>query len=352
MARLNHDFETDSGRDDNRRQWSASRIWGVGEDPLTWWSFTLLKLGGFRLRVHTLLVPVWVGIELLAWLPRSNAGPLHIFSAIGSLLLIAIIRELGRGLFARWLGEGTDSVVLWPLGGLNSVAGPYSPRPLLAESGGLLVNLALLPALAATAIAVGLPAGSLLINPAAISPGVQAETVIQAIVWWAYFINLLMLVLNACVPMVPLDTGRLLSAWLRKNKPESMEAAVRVGFVSAGVLFVVSIALGQSQLLGVAVLGAAATWLELRRYQFMAAQQDDFYVPVVDEDDHPRTPVRPPVRERAMTSHPAATRGGPVVTNAGALDAVLEKISREGLANLTEAEKAVLARETERRRRG
>jgi hypothetical protein len=86
------------------------------------------------------------------------------------------------------------------------------------------------------------------------------------------------------------------------------------------------------------VLGAVATLMERRRHQFI--ETDDIQLePLVNthEESGPRVPV---LRKPA-----------PPPSNAE-LDAVLEKISKQGMDSLTNVEREVLAKETERRRRG
>jgi len=335
MARLNHDIEHDSGQGGGRRPWTLGRLFGAGEDPLTWWSFPLMRLGGLRIRVHTLLVPVWLGIEMLSWLPQNKLGPIHVFSGLGALLVLALLHEIGRGLLARWLGDGGDCVVLWPLGGLNPVSRRGATHPMVAESGGLVVNILLVPVLALVALGLQMDRSALVFNPLNPMSVLQNDlgTVEKVIVWWAYYMNLIMLGVNLLVPMLPLDSGRILQAYLRGSSNTPVETGARIGFVAAGVLFLFSVTLGQGHLMGVAVLGGVATLMDLRRHQFLLGD---------GEPDLPQThePEEPPVRKAPQ----------PVPNTE--LDEVLAKISREGMENLTAGEREVLARETERRRRG
>jgi hypothetical protein len=334
MARLNHDIEPNSGQGGGRRPWTLGRVFGAGEDPLTWWSFPLVRLGGLRVRVHTLLVPVWLGIEMLSWLPQNKLGPIHVFSAICTLLVLAVLHEVGRGLFARWLGDGGDCVVLWPLGGLNSVARRGATNPLAAESGGLVTNILLMPVLALVALGLQVDRSALLFNPLNIRPVLETlGSFEKVVVWWAFYMNLVMLGINLLVPMLPLDAGRLLQAYLRGSSNTPVETGARIGFVAAGVLFLIAVTLGQGHLMGVAVLGGVATLMELRRHQFLLIDAEPESMPVQE-------PEEPPARRLAPQSQNTE------------LDAVLEKISREGMDGLTTAEREVLARETERRRRG
>jgi hypothetical protein len=336
MARLNHDTEPESPRGGSHRPWALARVFGAGEDPITWWSFPLLKVGGLRVRVHTVLVPVWLGMELLAWLPQDRLGPIHVFSALAMLLTLALLHELWRGLFARWLGDGGDAVVLWPLGGLNSVARRGATNPVAAESGGLIVNILMVPILAVVALSVQIARKDLLFNPLAINTTIANLTdTAKVVVWWAYFMNLVMLVLNV-VPMLPMDAGRMMHAWLRRNSAAPAEVGARIGFVAAAVLFLFGIVQSQTHVMGIALLGAISTYIEFRRREFLQ---------VVELDDALLEPVHVHHEEGHHVHRPA-----PPPPNAE-LDAVLEKISRQGMNSLSSTEREVLSRETERRRR-
>lgn len=335
MARLNHDIEPNSGQGGGRRPWTFGRVLGGGEDPLTWWSFPLMRLGGLRIRVHTLLVPVWLGIEMLSWLPQNKLGPIHVFSGLGALLILALLHEIGRGLFARWLGDGGDCVVVWPLGGLNAVARRGATHPIAAESGGLVTNILLFPILALVAMGLQVQQSALVFNPLNPMPVLQNDLGApeQVIIWWAYYMNAVMLGVNLLVPMLPLDAGRLLQAYLRGSSNTPVESGARIGFVAAGVLFLVAVTLNQAHLMGVAVLGGIATFMELRRHQFLLMEDDLDPMPLQEPEEPPARKVPQPVPNTE-------------------LDAVLEKISRQGMESLTAGEREVLARETERRRRG
>ena len=100
------------------------------------------------------------------------------------------------------------------------------------------------------------------------------------------------------------------------------------------MLPVIAVTVGAGHLMGVAVLGGVATFLDLRRHQFLLVDTEADSMPIHEPEDPP------PVRKAPQP-----------VPNAE-LDVVLEKISREGMGSLTEDEREVLARETERRRRG
>jgi hypothetical protein len=348
MARVNHDIEPDSaggnGQDDRRPR--RVRSFFRGEDPLEF-AFPLMRIAGLRVRVHWVLM-LYVGCELVAWFPKDRIGIQHMSALVGTLLALAVVREVGRGLFPRWMGSRVDHVTVWPAGGLNSVASPDMPHPVLAEMGGLLVGLALAPLLALGAVASGMPPASLLLNPFA--PGLFLTT--SSVEWTplhliacaAYYTNFVLLGLNLLLPMFPMDAGRMLAAVFRVRGAfyASGERAGRFGMFTSVALFIAAAMFDQNRLMALAACGFLATLAEFRRAQYLTTREL--------EESEPEE-VAAPVRAAPAPGRRAESKSGQGAKD-GDLDKVLEKISREGLSSLTPPEREVLSRETERRRRG
>jgi Zn-dependent protease len=302
-----------------------------------------LRIGGLVGRIHWIVL-LYLTCELVAWLPERKPGVMQAGALVGSLLVLAFARELGRGLLARRLGSTIDHVTVWPLGGLNSVVTPRTRHPIAAESGGLLIGAILLPVLALAAMAAGCSSADLLLNPyapLAVLNNPQAPlTPLRVILWSAYFMNAVLLAANL-LPMFPMDAGRILAAQFRHEDPTltADERVARVSFFMSVALFVFAAALSQPRIMGIAVCGFVATLIELRRAQFAAAFDQGLF-------------TRPAPR-RVHARHKEQVAVIEVVAMSSAdLDRVLAKISREGMASLTVSERDVLAHETERRRRG
>lgn len=301
-----------------RRPPSAS---GFGEDPMTW-GVTVLRLGALRLRVHVLML-LWIGAELIAWIPRDAIGLAHVACATGSLVILTVAREITRLALARSLGSEADASVVWPLGGVEAAATPGTRLGPLAEFGGLLANLVLVPALGACVIATGLGTDFLLPDP--LSPRAHAgglRSVWQMAAWWTYYANVVLLLANALIPLPSLDAGRLLRVFLdRRHGPNAAGVAFKAACVATGGLFVLGAAASETRLMAVALFGLLGAAIERRRAEPLSL------------------PPAPPAPDVPAASAPT-------------LDDVLGKVSAAGLESLTEAEREVLAKETERRRRG
>lgn len=347
MAAVNNphtepEFDHDSG---SRGPAGRGRpTFGLREDPLTWsFPIPLLRLLSLRIRVHA-IVPIWAGAEMVASLPQGNMGSLHKACVVISLLLVSLVREGLRGCLARRLGSDVDHVTIWPVGGLTPVVRPGTTRPILAEAGGLAASLALVPVLGGAALLAGASPSMLYelnpLAPSATATALRSGWLIAA--WWAYYANLLILAVNL-LPMFPLDGGRILQAWLRERSGRramggalaASEIATKAGLFIALLLFVLAATAQQTRLIALAAFCALATWMEYRRGEFVARPEVADPATAIERQSPPASGVTPSGRAGGLE-----------------LDAVLSKISREGLQSLNQAERGVLARETERRRRG
>ncbi len=256
-----------------------------GEDPLRW-GVPLFRFGGISVGIHAIVI-LWIGAEMVAWLPRGNLGLIHAASLVLGLLATSMMREVARALLARWLGaragsEGLDGgkersdvleAMVWPLGGLTSAAPLGVRRTIAAELGGIGAGLLLVLPAAAMVILAGAPVTTLLFDP--MSPRVTAAELrspAQVLAWWFYYANAIVLALNLLLPMLPFDLGRIAMAVTRRKSGMAAASAVvlRVGLVTALALLVVAGTLDQTRMIAVAAVGALATWLEHRRLAFMA----------------------------------------------------------------------------------
>src|SRR5262245_26569057 len=239
MARV-HDIEHDSAGEGQGRSGGTARGTSRDRDAFSV-SIPLMQLGGLRVRMHW-IVPLYAACELAAALPHGGTRFRCVGSLVGSLIVLVLVREIGRGLLARRLGSGVPGVTMWPLGGLNTMATPSVGRPAACEAGGLLTSLVLAPVLAGAALAAGLDARTLFefdpLAPGLVLARIDASPWATAL-WSAYYANAVVLVLNL-LPMCPMDMGRILAARMR-GRPQANERAARVGMSVALALLVVSV---------------------------------------------------------------------------------------------------------------
>lgn len=340
-----HPSQTDSG---SRQPWRRGRssgspsFWRPVDDPLAWCFpgdfLGLARLIGCRLRWHV-IVPLWVGVETVTALVSDSMGLPHVGAMLGWFILLAMVREVARIWFARLLGSEQDTILLWPLGGITPGAMPGVRRELQSELGGVALNIVLVPVLGLGMVLSGLPKEMLYFNVLyLLHPGTPATipgTAPQLIAWWGYYANWVLLAANLLIPVFPFDAARLLRLAVtgRLGHTRATLLTTRVAMFVACAMFIYGAADDQARMMAVAAFGAAASWIEFRRAEFITRAPDERRGVTPPDAD-----LEPPVTPLAGTHMPD-------------LDEILGKISRDGIGTLTPLEREILAAETDRRRK-
>src|SRR6266567_6195880 len=119
-------------------------------DPFSW-SFPIGRIFGITVRVHILLIVVFLGLYLrfaIGKTPQGNAYPtgygLDMLVILGLFFISVLLHEFGH-CYGAHLAEGeAQEVLLWPLGGLAFVDVPHTPKAnFIATAMGPAVNLLL-----------------------------------------------------------------------------------------------------------------------------------------------------------------------------------------------------------------
>ncbi len=340
------------------------RFLAGGEDP-TMWSVPLYRIGRLEVRAHW----VWiVGLVLGAILtvPLNKVGPVHELTAIGWGIALVLLREHFRHLVAGPDGAGNTVAVLWDFGCMNLPGVEESPaRPLWHALAGSFFNLLLVPITVALVVGAGGSRADLLFNPTDLPAVVGGlATPALAVAWWLYAMNLAILGANL-LPMLPMDAARA-AVVLLSNKQDREQAVLKVargGLYVAGATLVAAVAVGSGKLAATALVGALVCWVQTSRSRLLGldgaerashADQDAEDEPWRSSDafteESPMSTSDRPRNASSRKPQPDATPAPAQDAEAKALDAVLEKISRQGMASLTADEKAVLEEATRRRR--
>ncbi len=117
-------------------------------DPLSW-SLPIGRLFGITVRVHLLFPFIAAGLILrVAWqtkpVPSPEGAWIDAAIVMGFLFLSVVVHEFGHCFGARSVGGDAQDVLIWPLGGLANVDVPQTPRAnLITAAAGPLVNLVL-----------------------------------------------------------------------------------------------------------------------------------------------------------------------------------------------------------------
>jgi Zn-dependent protease len=232
-------------------------------------SFQIGKLFGIPLYVHTtfFLLPAWL---LLA---NSGTGPLNavfLLVALVGMFACVVLHELGHALMARFFGIGTESITLYPIGGVARLQ-RMSEKPfeeICIALAGPAVTLLLVFLLSPLAVA------GVLLHPTLFDAEPTVGSLMGSLgicLWWS---NLWLFLFNL-LPCFPMDGGRVLRALLAlwKGQLPATEIAVRVGLIMAFFIACLSPLLQSPMPIVVAVFVLFAGQVELMGLRQREAQR-------------------------------------------------------------------------------
>ncbi|MEO0629349.1 MAG: site-2 protease family protein [Planctomycetota bacterium] len=289
------------------------------------WSLPVLPLPGLMVRIHVVFL-AFIAVRAVQSIQTQQAGIVFQAAGLLGLVLLVCLHEVAHALAARRIGMKHDRLVLWPLGGLDHGEQPRTAGGAAAVAvAGPAVNLALLVPLAALTY---LTAGSwdlVIFDPFAsrdAARSASAEGLAAWFVWTLHANNAMLLAFNLLVPMYPLDSGRMVHAlvWRWRGESSAARASGGIGVFVACLLAAIGLVANESVLLSIAVVGVFVCWQEIARTRFLEVSEDDG-VPRTDPIE-----VEPP----------------DLTPDADAIDQILKKISRSGIASLTENERRLL----------
>lgn len=333
------------------------------ENPLGW-SVRMFTLWGIAARIHLLTVVYILG-QLLWSIPTSHGGIMFVLPAMAALFVIVLAHEFGHCIACRRWGGEADRIVMLPWGGLALTRPRNDWRAHFGTTaGGPLVNLLLLPVLAAGLWLVG-ARDAILFNPfspfatiSTISGASSAETLFKVSLWWFHYVNLVILGFNLLLPMYPFDGGRLIQALLWRNMGygKSMHISVLVGFGGAMVLGIGALIVEKAMLVLIAVFGAVSCWTELRRLRGEADLVTGEFgggVPGGMPGGGGIDPLlAPPSRAEIRKAEAEAKREEAESKAQAEIDRILAKIAGEGMDSLSRGERKTLERETAKKKKG
>lgn len=346
------------------------------DDPMSW-AFPVFRVSRITVRVHLFFLAFILAMLARAASVGSDASFGLLPTAIGltALFLVVLLHEFGHCIACRAVGGRADEILLWPLGGLASCSPPERPNAhFWTAVGGPLVNVALIAVLTPLiGVCSGQWLGLAIPNPFDLGGMIQREdigagSIVGEAVWKgitgkegsdaAAWIDLSVVLLNYIswtlllfnlIPMFPLDGGRIVQAilWKRHGYARSMRLACRSGLVGAVLVGIFALASDSTTMLAIALFGGVvcfttAKQVELER-DYLGFDPDPAELAAVEEELEPT-----PRAKRERNAAPA--RGAGTAEADAEIDAILDKIAKQGIGSLTPAEREALQRATERRR--
>ncbi|MFT5424549.1 MAG: Zn-dependent protease [Phycisphaerales bacterium] len=342
------------------------RVFGGGENPLEW-SIPFGRVAGLTLRMH-LVFPVYVISRLIWSISRDEVSFTYMLPLMGSFLVLVLAHELGHAYACRRVGGRADRVILWPLGGLAEMYPPPHWRAsFMTALGGPAVNLALFPILASWVyIATGslsavffFPLEELRVILSGVVTPAGEQPYWLIVIWSLHFANLMLILFNLLIPMMPLDSGRLTHAllWKYLGWKTAMEITTIAGIVCGGALGVFAVAGNESGLLVIAGLGIWVCYQENRRLKFLDSGGEERPTahaggPGLDEGSAPAT-IKAPGAIRVSPARGVGDAGSGAAErpeDSDEVDRILAKISEVGMDGLSADEKRTLKRASKRDR--
>jgi Zn-dependent protease len=236
--------------------YTLTRIWGIPIRinvslivflPILAW----LIGSGEQIAVYAGLIESLSGVPLDVSVLRAGTTPWLIGALAAVLLFVSVtLHELGHSWVALRYGIEIESITLWILGGLAALKTlpRESNREFWIAIAGPLVSLAL---------------GVIGVLGLGFLP--ESSNVIRFLVGWIAVTNVTLAVFNL-LPAFPMDGGRILRAFLARNRsyPSATRLAARVGVAFAIGFVVLGILNGQLMLVLLAVFIYTAATSESR----------------------------------------------------------------------------------------
>jgi stage IV sporulation protein FB len=335
---------------------------GASTNPLVWLvsgSVPLVKIFGVRFRAHSSLIVFIVGMMILNW--SSLRFPVNALS-MALWIAILVVHEMAHCISARRMGGHADEALLWPMGGLTAPETPHRAGAQFAATlAGPGINFFL---------TVGAAFGVYAFTPITSMHGLGSHIMIPLdplhgslfpdakwgwadpafYFWWVFAINYRMLLLNL-LPIHPLDGGRLLQSvlWPMLGHFRSMMIETTVGMAASIAIGLVSLATGYWSMAACMMFcfyqsyhrrvllneGADEDWRE--SFDFGSSL-------FADEKPRRKRLSRRVIRKaRRIAMQEKAVRDR--------IDAILAKVSSQGMTSLTWIERRNLRKATQRHRR-
>lgn len=334
-------------------------IFRQGDNPLTW-AVPLGRYGGIEVRLSLFFI-VYVTLELAR---AGSQGALQQSAlALGSLFLLVLLHEFGHCIACRRVGGEADEILLWPLGGLAMCRPPHHWKAdLITTIGGPMVNVLLVPVLGGAILLTGGTMDALLFNP--FNPATAWASYVTSFwtgwLWWAYFVNWMLLAFNVLTPAYPMDGGRMLQGilWRSLGYRRATTIACQVGLFAAGVMLILGMVSNQSTLVAVAILCGITCFqtLQMLRYSAPGPAMSGFGGGRDDADDSPYASslrlVRDDEEEDQRTLAARKQQADQQARDKAEEDRILDKIAKQGMASLSRREQEFLKQATEKRRAG
>jgi Zn-dependent protease len=308
------------------------------------------RISGVQVGIHWMFPFLLISFSLQA--SRGLGSEMGLAVSLGFALLFGIVlaHEFGHVFAARREGIGTDRVMLWPLGGLAFLGGSSTgAAEVRIAAAGPAVNLAFALLLLPVLFVVGVPLSLGLLNPLDWSGAGSGFA--QMAAFTLYKLNIINFFFNL-IPAFPMDGGRVLRGLLhpRLGALKSTLVAATIGLVFAGVFGIWGLMNGELLLVMLGVFVGLEAYQARRNARYMAAEaamdQSEFgYDFSMGHTSLGRSSGGEEAREERRQKKERARLKKKLEEDRRieeGVDALLDKISREGIDSLSRKERTFL----------
>jgi Zn-dependent protease len=319
------------------------------------WTFPLFRIFGIPLRMHW-IAAILIAVHLVQGAAQGGSDLLWMAVTLAILLVSILFHELAHCWMAIRLGGSAEQILFWPLGGLADVRHPGSPWDEIKVSAiGPIASLVLAAAAFGALPLTGVSWDWQYLVP--FHGWVPAHWDLTRIfLLHAARLNLILALFNLCVPVYPLDGGKVLMGFLiiRYGRVRAAEVTAFIAIPAGFALAVLGFAQQQffMGLIGIWVLFEAFQLRRLVRMGELSAhpafsQTSEFEFMA----DSPRRKGWFARWRARRARKQAACEMEREAQSRARVDTILEKVSREGIGSLTSSEKKML-NDASRRSRG
>ncbi len=310
----------------------------------------LFTFKGIRVQLHVSFVifAVLVLIFGLGFGPADAGVQIRVESLL-ILFGIVLLHEFGHCFTARWVGGDAEDILLTPLGGLAFANPPRRPLPtFLTVAGGPAVNV--LICLITWALLWGMLRwahtswhAAMFVFQSWLNPYFHLT--------WIYAISMALLLFNL-LPIFPLDGGQMLQSilWPKFGWYKSMIFACNTGIIGAVVMSMLSIAARQP--LMIVLWGGMLFYCVQKRAMTRAEGPSDFedYSANISYASENVARRRKQGKLGRWKANRIRREARLLAQEQEKIDAILAKVSSQGMNSLTWSERRTLKRATERQR--
>ena len=335
---------------------------GSSSRPMDWLmsgSVHLFTVFGIRVRIQAQLL-ILIGLVLLLGLGGFGTTIVMRVQSMATLFLIILLHEFGHCFAARSVGGTADEIVMTPLGGLAMAMAPRRPWPtFVTVAGGPAVNvvICLVCGLAIYFILGIFPLGPWTFGSIYGRISNNGWLSVASYLFWVYAWSYGLLLFNL-LPVFPLDGGQLLQSilWKPLGYYKSMLLTLNIGLVGSVLMMMAGIGtfgmIGGGLLMILIGLSCFMTCFQTRAMMradgpWAFSNEDSFdYGAAARAASRPQRP-KLGAKWSAMRARNSARAAQ---AEQASIDAILAKVSAQGMQSLTWREKRTLKKATERQR--